>query len=336
MRIKRADFPEAIAESIYQRMRAERSRIANRDRAEGEEASLRIRATADRTAVEIRSEAQRNAQIIRGEAEAQAISIFAEALEEDPEFYRFQRSLEAYKKFLTTNTTVVLPADSDLFYFLQSPEGSGLPVGPPTRPRAVLSRTVRQGAEGATNLPLDDSHRPTCCPAATARHTVDVHAFEQFHDVVSVPHVAQVARRALDLEAAFNPSLSQRSNRGRRHRKRTERGLSRNRRGDGCVVLCFRSEGEYYGEGEPVFRQDDDAAFVTPDWAGSELGEVIVSYPQTLRQAERAGRDPHDELDHLVAHGVLHLLGYDHMNDEEEAEMRAKEALILGEHPADE
>ena len=124
VRIKRADFPDAIAESIYQRMRAERSRIANRDRAEGEEASLRIRATADRTAVEIRSEAQRNAQIVRGEAEAQAISIFAAALEEDPEFYRFQRSLEAYKKFLTTNTTVVLPADSDLFYFLQSPEGS--------------------------------------------------------------------------------------------------------------------------------------------------------------------------------------------------------------------
>ena len=124
VRIKRADFPDAIAESIYQRMRAERSRIANRDRAEGEEASLRIRATADRTAVEIRSEAQRNAQIVRGEAEAQAISIFAAALEEDPEFYRFQRSLEAYKKFLTTNTTVVLPADSDLFYFLQSPEGA--------------------------------------------------------------------------------------------------------------------------------------------------------------------------------------------------------------------
>ena len=125
VRIKRADFPDAIAESIYQRMRAERARIANRDRAEGEEQSLIIRASADRTAVEIRSEAQRNAQIIRGEAEAEAITIFAEALEEDPEFYRFQRSLEAYKKFLTTNTTVVLPANSDLFRFLQSPEGLG-------------------------------------------------------------------------------------------------------------------------------------------------------------------------------------------------------------------
>ena len=123
VRIKRADFPEAIADSIYNRMRAERVRIANRDRAEGEEVSLRIKAEADREAVEIRSEAQRNAQIVRGEAEAQAISIFAAALEEDPDFYAFQRSLEAYKKFLSSNTTVVLPANSELFQFLQSPEG---------------------------------------------------------------------------------------------------------------------------------------------------------------------------------------------------------------------
>ncbi len=123
VRIKRADFPEAIADSIYNRMRAERVRIANRDRAEGEEVSLRIKAEADREAVEIRSEAQRNAQIVRGEAEAQAISIFADALEEDPDFYAFQRSLEAYKKFLSSNTTVVLPANSELFQFLQSPQG---------------------------------------------------------------------------------------------------------------------------------------------------------------------------------------------------------------------
>ena len=57
------------------------------------------------------------------EAEAEAIRIFADALEEDPEFYAFQRSLEAYKVFLTSNTTVVLPANSDLFQFLQSPNG---------------------------------------------------------------------------------------------------------------------------------------------------------------------------------------------------------------------
>ena len=58
---------------------------------------------------------------MRGDGEAEAISIFAEALQQDPEFYAFQRTLESYKTFLTTNTTVVLPADSELFQFLQSP-----------------------------------------------------------------------------------------------------------------------------------------------------------------------------------------------------------------------
>ena len=123
VRIKRADFPDAIADSIYDRMRAERSRIANRDRAEGEEASLQIRAEADREVIELTSEAEKNAQIVRGQAEAEAIRIFADALELDPEFYAFQRSLDAYKIFLTENTTVVLPANSDLFQFLQSPNG---------------------------------------------------------------------------------------------------------------------------------------------------------------------------------------------------------------------
>ena len=123
VRIKRADFPDAIADSIYDRMRAERSRLANQDRAEGAEESLQIRAEADREVVELTSEAQKNAQIVRGQAEAEAIRIFADALELDPEFYAFQRSLDAYKIFLTSNTTVVLPANSDLFQFLQSPNG---------------------------------------------------------------------------------------------------------------------------------------------------------------------------------------------------------------------
>ena len=123
VRIKRADFPDAIADSIYDRMRAERSRLANQDRAEGAEESLQIRAAADREVVELTSEAQKNAQIVRGGAEAEAIRIFADALELDPDFYAFQRSLDAYKIFLTSNTTVVLPANSDLFQFLQSPSG---------------------------------------------------------------------------------------------------------------------------------------------------------------------------------------------------------------------
>tara|TARA_B100001750_G_C15479748_1_gene584670 strand:+ start:838 stop:1713 length:876 start_codon:yes stop_codon:yes gene_type:complete len=120
VRIKRADFPETIASSVYERMKAERKRIADRERAQGAEADLQKRAEVDREAVEITSEAVKESDIIRGEAEAQAINIFAEAFEQDPEFFRFQRTLEAYQEFLTQNSTIVLPASGDLFEFLQS------------------------------------------------------------------------------------------------------------------------------------------------------------------------------------------------------------------------
>ena len=121
VRIKRADFPQAIAGSVYERMKAERKRIADRERAEGAEADLQKRAEVDREAVEIRSTARKEADIIKGEAEAESIAIYAEALEQDPEFYTFLRSLDAYAEFLGENTTVVLPADSEIFKFLQSP-----------------------------------------------------------------------------------------------------------------------------------------------------------------------------------------------------------------------
>ena len=121
VRIKRADFPQAIAGSVYERMKAERKRIADRERAQGAEADLQKRAEVDRQAVEIRSEARKQADIIRGGAEAEAIAIFADAYERDPEFYSFLRSLDAYALFLGSNTTAVLPAESDLFRFLQSP-----------------------------------------------------------------------------------------------------------------------------------------------------------------------------------------------------------------------
>ena len=124
LRIKRADFPVEIADSVYARMQAERQRKADRERAEGAQVDAEIRSDVDRQATIIRAEAERDAQIIRGEGEARAIEIFASALEQGPKFYAFQRSLEAYKTFLTQNTTVVLPADSDLFQFLESPTGN--------------------------------------------------------------------------------------------------------------------------------------------------------------------------------------------------------------------
>ena len=123
VRIKRADFPDTIAESVFARMQAERKRIADRSRAEGAQTDAEIRSSVDREATIILAEAERDAAILRGEGEAQAIEIYAEALNQDPEFFIFQRSLEAYRKFLPQNTTVVLPSDSDLFQFLESPMG---------------------------------------------------------------------------------------------------------------------------------------------------------------------------------------------------------------------
>ena len=123
VRIKRADFPPEIAESVYARMQAERKRKADRERAQGAEIDAQVRATVDKEATIIRATAQRQADITRGEGEARAVEIFAEAISADPAFYSFQRSLQAYKKILESNATVVLPADSDLFEFLQSYDG---------------------------------------------------------------------------------------------------------------------------------------------------------------------------------------------------------------------
>ena len=121
LRIKRADFPAEIADSVYARMQAERKRKADRERAEGAEIDATVRAQVDREATVIRANAEKEASITRGEGEAQAVQIFADAIGRDTDFYTFQRSLEAYKRIFERQTTVVLPADSDLFQFLQSP-----------------------------------------------------------------------------------------------------------------------------------------------------------------------------------------------------------------------
>ena len=120
VRIKRADFPLSIAESVFARMNAERSRIANQERAEGERTKLAVQSEADRRVTEILSEANRKSLEIRGIAEGQAVEIFAKALERDPDFYRFLRSLEAYEVFLKETDTIVLDSDASLFEFLAS------------------------------------------------------------------------------------------------------------------------------------------------------------------------------------------------------------------------
>ena len=119
---KRIDLPEEVSHSVYERMRAERLRVAKDFRARGEEAAERIEAKADRDREVILAEAYRDAETIRGEGDAQATEIYAAAFGRDEEFYSMYRSLNAYKNiFAGGNDILLLKPDSEFFkYFNQS------------------------------------------------------------------------------------------------------------------------------------------------------------------------------------------------------------------------
>ena len=119
VRIKRADLPSQNLAATFQRMNAERERMAADERARGNEAAQRVRALADREAVEIVSAAKRDAEKIRGEADAETTKIFANAFGRDPEFYAFVRSLSAYENSLTEkNTSFVISPTSEFFNYI--------------------------------------------------------------------------------------------------------------------------------------------------------------------------------------------------------------------------
>ncbi len=119
VRVKRADLTKENESAVYERMRAERQRIANQYRSEGEEEALKIRATTDKEKVIILAEAYREAQITRSKGDAKAIEIYANAFKRDPEFYEFVRTMDAYKKIFDEKTTIVLPPTSSLFKYLK-------------------------------------------------------------------------------------------------------------------------------------------------------------------------------------------------------------------------
>ncbi len=118
VRTKRADLPEEVEQSVFNRMIAERKRESNLFRAEGNEQANIIRAKADRDSTVIVAEGYEEAQRLRGDGEAEAIRIYAEALGQDPEFYAFSRRLQAYGTVLKNGDKIVIPANSDFFRFL--------------------------------------------------------------------------------------------------------------------------------------------------------------------------------------------------------------------------
>ena len=121
VRIKRIDLPNEVSESVYKRMRAERLQLANELRFTGQESAETIQADADRQGQVLRADAQRDAAKIRGEGDAQAAAIYAQAYNQDPEFFAFYRSLQAYKKSFEDGKGVLImkPDDEFLRYFGQ-------------------------------------------------------------------------------------------------------------------------------------------------------------------------------------------------------------------------
>ncbi len=124
VRIKRTDLPAENSKPIFDSMIAERQQVAREIRARGEEQAIRIKSKADRDRTVLLAEAERDAQKLRGEGDATAAKIFADAYNQDPEFYAFYRSMRAYNvAFKKNNTTMILSPDSDFFKYFRDMNG---------------------------------------------------------------------------------------------------------------------------------------------------------------------------------------------------------------------
>ncbi|UCB56390.1 MAG: protease modulator HflC [Thiotrichales bacterium] len=124
VRIKKIDLPARVSDSVYRRMRAERERVARDFRSKGAEAAERIRADADRQRSVILAEAYRDSEIVRGEGDASATDIYAEAFSKNEDFFRFHRSVNAYKNnFSTAEDIILLEPDSEFFRYFSDSRG---------------------------------------------------------------------------------------------------------------------------------------------------------------------------------------------------------------------
>jgi membrane protease subunit HflC len=151
LRVKRVNLPEGNRLAVYERMRTERERIAERYRSAGLAEKARIESQARRQSDELLARADADGERIRGEGEAEAIRILNQAHARDPEFYEFQRTLATYTKVLSERTTLVLSSGSRLFKLLT--EGVPNPSGneePPDRQPAAAPKTAVKALRGAT------------------------------------------------------------------------------------------------------------------------------------------------------------------------------------------
>jgi membrane protease subunit HflC len=169
VRIKRVDLPEANMQAIYRRMQTERQREAAEFRAEGEGAARRIRGTADREVTVIKADATGESERIRGAGDAERNRIFAEAFGQDPDFFAFYRSMQAYEQALKAgDTRLLLSPDSQFFQYFNNAFGKPVenpaPAPAPAAPTEKIeppaddgeSQMLEQGAAGDGAMPERD------------------------------------------------------------------------------------------------------------------------------------------------------------------------------------
>ena len=159
---------------------------------------------------------------------------------------------------------------------------------------------------------------------------IDVQVFDEFKNVVSEGHVLEAVSAVLESESCdphTQVSVVIADDDVVRELNLQHRGLDEN---TDVLSFSFTHEGEYYGE-EDRSARETDIDFVLPPTESNDasLGEIIISYPQTRRQAERDGHPVDRELTVLLVHGVLHLLRYDHEEPDDEAVMKAATARAM-------
>ena len=156
---------------------------------------------------------------------------------------------------------------------------------------------------------------------------IAVQVFDEFADAVCASWLEIVCRTTLEQERVGRQvSLVIAADETVRLLNSEYRGIDKT---TDVMSFAFDNEGEYFGEGDAPSDWSAGEEFVLPPGESAWLGEVIVSYPQAARQAQQAEHSVERELAHLIVHGILHLLGYDHMDDDEEREMNARERLAL-------
>jgi modulator of FtsH protease HflC len=149
VRIKRIGLPAQVRDSVFERMRKERARMAEKYRSEGQAEAVKIRASADKERTITLAKAYGDAERIRGKAEAEAAKIYAAAHQQDPALFELLRTLETYKKILDEKTTILLSGDSDLLKFLT--HGSMLKEQPERQKEQPEKREAKQAKQVNAN-----------------------------------------------------------------------------------------------------------------------------------------------------------------------------------------